>query len=478
MISILAALVIGQGLPVKDSNSSVLWELNHLGHGAVGLYAPDGGVATIGDTYGSGLVFSEGRVDTARDTVLFRDAFPGTTVGANNRWMQSLSTMTATVGAGALTLNAGASTAINTYATLSTTAKYRGFGDGAIQVIVRARPNNLPQTNAVAEIGLGNATANTAPTDGVFFRWTSSGGFECVINRGGAEQSQAMSAPASGVYSVFSLTASSVSVVCEWVTPSSGAFARSVLALDSGAPSVFVESPGAMLRVYNGGVAPALAPQLLVGLVDVSTKTVDLAGRNDARDVAQGLMAAYTPTTGAQSTNHTNSTSPTSATLSNTAAGYATLGGRYQFAAVGGAVTDFALFGYQVPTSYRLLVTRVKISTCLEGAAIATTATRLDWAVGVGSTAVSLATADATGAAPTSAPRRIPIGSRGFSLVAPRGPAQIGDCVDDIDVSFSDAPLSVESGRFFHIILQVPVGTATASQIFRGTVTVAGRFEQ
>ena len=45
-------------------------------------------------------------------------------------------------------------------------------------------------------------------------------------------------------------------------------------------------------------------------------------------------------------------------------------------------------------------------------------------------------------------------------------------------VSFLGGPLVVESGRFFHVILQVPVGTATASQIIRGVVQVTGRYEQ
>jgi hypothetical protein len=36
----------------------------------------------------------------------------------------------------------------------------------------------------------------------------------------------------------------------------------------------------------------------------------------------------------------------------------------------------------------------------------------------------------------------------------------------------------VESGRFLHVILAVPVGTATASQVIRGTVTIDGYFEQ
>jgi hypothetical protein len=36
----------------------------------------------------------------------------------------------------------------------------------------------------------------------------------------------------------------------------------------------------------------------------------------------------------------------------------------------------------------------------------------------------------------------------------------------------------VESGRFRQVILQMPVGTATATEVFRGTVTVDGYFEQ
>jgi len=40
------------------------------------------------------------------------------------------------------------------------------------------------------------------------------------------------------------------------------------------------------------------------------------------------------------------------------------------------------------------------------------------------------------------------------------------------------SPITVESGRFFHVILQVPVGTATASQIIRGDVFVDAHWEQ
>ena len=56
--------------------------------------------------------------------------------------------------------------------------------------------------------------------------------------------------------------------------------------------------------------------------------------------------------------------------------------------------------------------------------------------------------------------------------------AGIGRCAPDIVANFNDAPLTVESGRFVHVTLQVPIGTATASQVIRGDVQIYGYFEQ
>lgn len=431
----------------------------------------DGGFQ-LNDRNGDVLTFTDERIDVGRDLPLFQDRFVGTAVAANSKWMQSLATMTVTVGSGAATLNAGSSVAINTHATLSSASKFRGYMDGALYVQARVRPVNLPQTNATAEVGLGNATANTAPTDGAFFRWTASGGFECVINRGGVETSTSMTAPTANVYSILSIRVKADRQICRYTTPSTGADVRAVIALDSAAPSVFNEAPGAMVRVYNGAVSPSLAPQVIVGVIEVTKKVLDEARPPQAVAAIGGQSSAFVPTTGAQAPNHTNSTGPVSATLSNTAAGYTTLGGRYQFAAPAGAVTDFALFGFQVPTSYRFVVTGIAISSCNTGAAVATTATSLEWALGVGSTAVSLATADATTATPTSAPRRIPLGKQSFAIGA-----AIEACSTDVVRTFA-SPVTVESGRFLHVILAVPVGTATASQVIRGTVTVDGYFEQ
>jgi len=40
-----------------------------------------------------------------------------------------------------------------------------------------------------------------------------------------------------------------------------------------------------------------------------------------------------------------------------------------------------------------------------------------------------------------------------------------------------DAPLYVAAGTYLHIILRMPVGTATASQIIRGLVMINGYYE-
>ena len=57
----------------------------------------------------------------------------------------------------------------------------------------------------------------------------------------------------------------------------------------------------------------------------------------------------------------------------------------------------------------------------------------------------------------------------------PVGPP-IGGAITPIDVNL-DAPLYVAAGTFAHVILRIPVATATASQIIRGLVMINGYFE-
>lgn len=169
---------------------------------------------------------------------------------------------------------------------------------------------------------------------------------------------------------------------------------------------------------------------------------------------------------GAQTASHANSTSPTSATLSNTAASYTTLGGRWQIDDQAEAATDFALFAYQIPSTHRLLLTGVAISAvvmaALGGPAV------LDWSLGINATAVSLATTDSGS---TFGPRRIPLGVQGLVGAAPA----IGLQAPDIVRQFN-SPLLIEPGRYLHTILQLPEMTA-GSGVIRGDVWFDGWFE-
>lgn len=78
------------------------------------------------------------------------------------------------------------------------------------------------------------------------------------------------------------------------------------------------------------------------------------------------------------------------------------------------------------------------------------------------------ATADA---AATKSPARIALGNQVFPIAA-----AIGAQATRIDVNL-DAPVVVNSGEFVHIILKMPLGSATASQIIRGVVGFNGYFE-
>jgi hypothetical protein len=175
-----------------------------------------------------------------------------------------------------------------------------------------------------------------------------------------------------------------------------------------------------------------------------------------------GFGGDTVPTTFAQAANYANSAVPANATLSNTAAGYTTLGGQFQWVAVGSAETDFALFGFTVPAPYSYVCTGIDIDTINLGAAVATTATVMQWFVSPDQTAISLATATN---------RRTTLGIQTFAIGA-----AIGASTNSIIRDFANAPLVTNPGRIIVIGVKMPVSTATASQLIRGVVAVKGFF--
>lgn len=434
--------------------------------GSGSALAVNGSGQLITTIYGAN-VSPDGALNTTTTQPIILDMVDGTTLNSDI-WSTSTSGMTITQTQGVINLNAGAATTANAYAILQSIKNVEIIAGTTAVIGFGISMTVAPEANATIEFGFGTVSTNTAPTDGIFFRLTSTG-FFAVTNFGGVETTSPLTAPTVGTTHIYAILASQLSsIFFDNTTGFAGAPIAYLPTPPNQASSTVNSKQLAFCRVYNGVGTPATAPQ-----VSISTFGYDRIDNNNNKkwsdtQVGMGKGSYQGATTYTQSANHTNSTDPVSATLANTTAGYTTLGGRYQFAAPATATTDFALFAYQVPVGFQLYVTEISISAINLGAAVATTATVLDWSIGINSSAVSLATTDTS---TTWAPRRIPLGMQSFAVSA-----AIGATANDIRRSFTSS-LVVDSGRYLHIIIEVPVGTATASQIVRGDVTINGYFE-
>lgn len=469
----------------KKSNSSLYQNILSDDNANVLMTTPQdaasAGLMKILDSEGNQINTTEnGALEVSQANPILYDQVDGNAININKWNPYVVSGMTITQAGGFINLNAGSALTTGAYAILTSIKSIPLYGTLPLVVQFNAKVLNLPQTNAVLELGVGAGTGVTAPTDGAFFRWASNGTFVCVLNNGGVETATAALSgtitEADGISSVIlppvqiEAELYQIEIVEDQVLFSVGDVLVASLQVPTGQAYPFNAGRQTLFaRVYNGGSSPSLAPQLMIGQVVVYQQ--DLNQSKDWKEVicAMGQGAYQSPvTTFSQTANHSNSTAPSSATLSNTAAGYTTLGGKFQFAAVGGAATDYALFAFQVPVAYQFYCTRISISLYNTVIAVAITPTIFEWAAGINSSAVSLATVDGAG---TWAPRRIPLGSQALTVAA-----LVGAAANDLVRSF-DAPLVVDGGRYFHIILTVPVGTATATEVFRGTILVNGYFE-
>lgn len=428
----------------------------------------DAGYVKISDANNNPFYATEnGAMVASLDGIILFEQVDGSALNTNV-WNTSTDTMTITQSGGFITLNANSTTTANKYAILSSVKNIPLYGKLPLKVSWNVKVPVQPQSNLTIEIGIGSVATNASPTDGAFFRWNPATQFVAVINNAGTEiiSTPAITPPPTNndiVLLEIVLVEDIVQFYMDDIIVS-----QLNVALGQAYPTNAGRLP-VFARVYNSGSIPATAPQISIGQCLVVQQAMNQNKQWADTLSALGRGAYQSPVTPfGQNANHTNSTSPSSATLANTTAGYSTLGGKWQFAALAAAVTDFALFAFLVPTGYQLYVSAVSISSVITGAAIGLSGTLLDWSVGVNSTAVSLATTDS---ATTNAPRRIPIGIQGFPTLT-----AIGVVGNDISRIFP-TPLVVDSGRYFHIILQIPIGLATGSQIIRGDVMINGYFE-
>ena len=410
------------------------------------------------------------------DQTLWYDVFNHSVINTS-KYMGVTSTMTNSMGSGFFTLNSGSALASGNVSRVQT---WKTFGipqSGALYVDMEIAFAIQPLANAIAEWGLGYASGIASPTDGCFFRQYA-GAVYGVVNNNGAETLVNLTTAG------FSYTVNMVNhylIVIHtdrvefWVNDRMFG-AISLMGTTATLSSMSLSLP-ALFRVYN---AAAVASALVMKMAAFGVTQADIA-MNRSWETSQsgmGLSATNSPDgqTAGQLANYGNSSAPASATLSNTAAGYSNLGGQWQFAAVAGAETDYALFGYQVPAGAanmpgrNLIIRGIHIETFNTVVAVATTPTIFQWGLGIGGSALSLATVDSATAG-TRAHRRVALGCQYLPIGA-----VVGQQANSLDFQFP-VPIVVEAGAFIVIDLKMPVGTATSTEIFRGTCFVNAYFE-
>lgn len=443
----------------------------------------DDGTQT-GSRYMKALEASEDyRLRVGVDSLLFNHSFEGTII-SQAVLQQNLTSFTVAQASGFLTLNNGNSVTSAQGGNIRTYRTFPVFGTYTTYFEIWMREANPTATNAVSEWGAGYFNGVVAtPLDGVFFRRESGGQLKALVNFNGTELTTVVtttnvpSRDGSGTFDETETNHYLIAIhndeVDFWINDI--LVASIATPATQGGPSSASALP-LTWRVYNSGAASAARR------IEVSFVNVSLGDMNSAKPFGHimagaggGAYQVQSGTTSGQTANYANSAAPASATLSNTAAGYTTLGGQYQFAATATNETDWALFGYQNPAGSATLpgktlyVTGLRIGEMFITGAAGVNATMFFWGCAAGSTAVSLATTD--GAA-TVAPRRLSLGGQTFAAAAAIGVMATGFSVD-----FGNSPLVVPAGTFFHVILKQLNGAATASLVFRGEVAVYGYFE-
>ncbi len=433
------------------------------------LFGTQGAMMLAGQHEGQGVHLRAGRagsIGVTNGQTLFWEECEGATLNTA-RWTAALTTFTNAQTAAGINMNSAASVAANGSSLLTSSRHIPRRLNVPLDFTARIRASAV--ANSTIEIGMGYITAGTAQiVNGVFWQHNSGSSAArpvIVYNSADIAVGNDVDLSAHGTnYLQYGIVLEDHSATFTIRNTQTGeAISRQTLRIPLTAAkwATATHMPVA-IRVYNGAVAPVTAPVCVVA--SVSVLQLDESAVQTASHAASGLNlgAEVGPATATQAATWANGAAPANSALSATVASATTLGGLFSFAAVAGAATDYVLFGYTVPLPYSFFCTRIHISTWNAGAAVATTPTLLVWGVGANSTAVSLATASYN---------KVGVGVQSLPVGA-----AIGTAASEIDAQF-EAPLFTGAGRFFAVILRMPVSTATASQLVQGFVTVRGYFQ-
>ena len=411
-----------------------------------------------------------GTLRTTSEEILFHDAFEGSTI--NTWWTQSLTTFTAVQATGVLTLNNAATSAANSTAIITCQKQFPKYPRVPLYSRHRGRITaNVAGNHTLVEVGFGAPTGVTAViNNGAFFRWRADGTLAVVLSYNGTEQvTQVL---AQGVIATTSYYYYDVIVDDDFV--------RFIVNDSNGTPVVdtqvslslsvqymwAVSHLPTFARVYVDATGGGTVVQLLLSAHMVEAIDVLMNKPWEQQMGGTGRLATMSPTTYAQLPNLVNGTIPTTATPSNTASAYTTLGGEYAAAATAASENVLSVFGFTIPAPYIFMLRGLWIPLpVVQGTAIVTVPL-LEWFIAHNASSTNLSTA--TGLIRVPLPGWMTTGAAAAVNAPFTGQSILWQ---------PQTPVPCLSGTVLHIGYKSHVGAATATLVYRGQVTVDGYFQ-
>ncbi len=420
------------------------------------------------------------------DTLLFSDTFNASAQNTSV-WSYTFNTMTAAQpGAGTVNFGTVQGTTSAHGAFMRTFQHFPLFGTYPLAVEFHAGMFTAALvTNEVWLMGQGLPTgATTPPTDGVWFSLTSAGLIGVVSYSASQTQTGVLA-------SIGSLTLGDLDKYTFVAGEREVEFWKDDILLEllpvpnaNGQPFQTTSLPLFLMK-YNTG---AVSNTNTMRVADVNVTLMDALTSRDwpTQLCTLGQMAYQGQNGGTMGTtallpNATAATTVTGSALSQTAAIATGLGGQAGIVAavagIDGQVTSFQCpTGSTTQTPRNLVIRGIRIDSVNIGAAVATTASILQWSLAFGATGGSIPslaqTESASFATGTSkAWRRVPLGLQSWIVGA-----AIGTPAEAIMHKF-DCPIVVHPGQWVSAVAKFIVGTATGSQVIWATVTFDAYYE-
>jgi hypothetical protein len=416
-----------------------------------------------------------GRDAVGMDSLLDQEIF-GYTTQNTNKFTYTFTTLTMAMVSQALQTNALGVTTLSTAAKLSSFHNFPIFS-GSSPTIISCDQSFFAWTvtNTTLYVGLflPGAASPYAPTDGIYWKVTNAG-LLGAINYNGTETTVGPFtwSPASNVVSQYMIVVTDTAVEF-WIN--GVLFGVINVPSGQGQPCMSASLPFSVVHAIGGTAAGAVQH---LNLVDYAIFSGDLAFNKpfniQAIDAGGNCLSGQPGNTQGQLGTYALGAAPGAVTLTaSTAPATNTLGGLFTLpATITPAASDYPLFAWQNPSGKTfycdsIIVVDMQCVTSLAGGPLS-----LQYAVGIGSTAATLATTESASFASATAKiaRKNILGAQAIPVTMAAGSTVAGF------QRMFPTPLPIQPGEFLHIILRVPAGTATSAGALQGGVFPTGFF--